>query len=258
MFVDPLAEQYIGWTPYHYVHQNPINLIDHTGMAAIDWEPDKNGNLISEVGDNSRTLADKLEISETEASKMINSQGLKRDNYVQTDANVKEGQTLKVNDTRQRIANIAEYNIGSESWNLDVSRGDYPEGSNKCNVFVGEVTSAAEASPGKPNVINPRMSKLPFVDEKYGFPLAGQWADSSYSIDNWRTLGANEKLMRGDIASYSFNYSDASGHVAIVTSRKGFTVGTSGTNNRISRSDFGFNPERSNGNKIVFRRYIGN
>src|SRR5690606_8606829 len=32
--VDPLAEEFVGWTPYHYVHQNPINLIDPTGMAA--------------------------------------------------------------------------------------------------------------------------------------------------------------------------------------------------------------------------------
>src|SRR5690554_5165689 len=35
--VDPLAEQFTGWTPYHYVHQNPINLIDPTGMSADGW-----------------------------------------------------------------------------------------------------------------------------------------------------------------------------------------------------------------------------
>src|SRR5690554_7906422 len=35
--VDPLAEQFMGWTPYHYVHQNPINLIDPTGMSADGW-----------------------------------------------------------------------------------------------------------------------------------------------------------------------------------------------------------------------------
>ena len=35
--VDPLAEEFVGWTPYHYVHQNPINLIDPTGMSADGW-----------------------------------------------------------------------------------------------------------------------------------------------------------------------------------------------------------------------------
>src|SRR5690554_2250671 len=38
--VDPLAEKYPNYTPYHYVHQNPINLIDPTGMSAEGLEHD--------------------------------------------------------------------------------------------------------------------------------------------------------------------------------------------------------------------------
>jgi hypothetical protein len=33
--VDPLAEKTM--TPYQYVHNNPVNLIDPTGMSADGW-----------------------------------------------------------------------------------------------------------------------------------------------------------------------------------------------------------------------------
>ena len=32
--VDPLASSFPSYTPYHYVHGNPVNLIDPTGMSA--------------------------------------------------------------------------------------------------------------------------------------------------------------------------------------------------------------------------------
>ena len=36
MCVDPLASDFPSWTPYHYVHNNPLRNTDPTGMSADD------------------------------------------------------------------------------------------------------------------------------------------------------------------------------------------------------------------------------
>jgi len=65
MNIDPLAEDFASWTPYHYVHNNPINMIDPTGMSA-EWVPTVNSDgstsYIAEDGDSAATLAEQYEI----------------------------------------------------------------------------------------------------------------------------------------------------------------------------------------------------
>ena len=45
--VDPHAENYYSWSPYHYAANNPIIITDPTGM---DWYQDKDGNTMWQKG----------------------------------------------------------------------------------------------------------------------------------------------------------------------------------------------------------------
>ena len=44
--VDPLASEFPGWNPYHYVHNNPLRFTDPTGMSAEDSGMGINNNLV--------------------------------------------------------------------------------------------------------------------------------------------------------------------------------------------------------------------
>ena len=109
--VDPLADhpQNLGWNPYHYTHNNPINMIDPTGMKA-EWVPDENGNLIAEQNDNAQTLATNYGYTEQEAQAFIDNSNVKLD----ANGNVVEGQTVNVeNRFTQLTSSQSQDEIGS-------------------------------------------------------------------------------------------------------------------------------------------------
>ncbi len=55
--VDPLAEQFQGWSPYNYTMNNPLNLTDPTGMAPEDWYMDAStGKILGKDGAETNNL----------------------------------------------------------------------------------------------------------------------------------------------------------------------------------------------------------
>ncbi|QJP35152.1 RHS repeat-associated core domain-containing protein [Nonlabens sp. Ci31] len=147
MNVDPLAEKFVAWSPYVYVHNNPINMTDPTGMEA-EWVPDQNGNLIAQAGDNAASLAKHLNISESKASNMINSQNLTRDNYVESDPSVTKDQTLIVDNIMTR---------GTDSETDTSDKTSYQYNCHDCSkaVVTGEELSSSMTSRGAPSLADP-------------------------------------------------------------------------------------------------------
>ena len=71
--VDPLANKYPHVTPYNFVENNPIMLVDPTGLGP--WQLDGNGGWIAEKGDGAETLAQDAGISRAQAYKKMEEQG---------------------------------------------------------------------------------------------------------------------------------------------------------------------------------------
>lgn len=85
--------------------------------------------------------------------------------------------------------------------------GDYPADSDKCNLFVYQVTTQAGATPGLPHGH--------WFWKRYP-PNAVDWTHPSVEIPQWRLLWIGERPEPGDVIAQSLNYVDATGHVMIV------------------------------------------
>jgi hypothetical protein len=73
--VDPKADKYFGWTPYNYVANNPIKLIDPNGKEWVDAKGNliyKNGAYTEHATGNHKRLGDELQKTKTGAEQFNN------------------------------------------------------------------------------------------------------------------------------------------------------------------------------------------
>jgi RHS repeat-associated protein len=147
---------------------------------------------------------------------------------------------------RNEIASIAEKYQGRTDWAFAVQKGIYGCNTNKCNVFVGDVTRAA----GAPVSIT--------VKGVTRYPLAGELADRSTPIANWRVLRVGERPQPGDIAAYKLpGHASYTGHSGIVTSVDADgTVHAMAAHETVIGPDEKFNPGIGAA-VITYRRFTG-
>lgn len=129
----------------------------------------------------------------------------------------------------------------------------FKQGTNKCNVFVNDILT--EAGINVAWIEHGHSKKIP-IYKNLSPPTAGEWANSSLLLNKWAVEGTP---MPGDIGAYSFNYSDASGHVGIIVT-DGVTISAGW--DRIEVNDAGFRQKNKTGTThdhdfTIFRRYKG-
>jgi RHS repeat-associated protein len=156
--VDPLAEAFPNWNPYNYTMQNPINLVDPTGMSSEsnDWHPDKNGNLVADAGDSTQSLADAQGISYDQAAIQLSDNG-----YTTNDKgifNLNVGDSVNTGSFNlSEVVVVGGSSKSSGSTNINFSEADVASkyigdqriysmsnkpGTIDCSRFTGDVASA--------------------------------------------------------------------------------------------------------------------
>ena len=133
------------------------------------------------------------------------------------------------------VVSDAVDNVGSTDWSYYKEKGRFPKNTNKCNLFVEDTLSD--------NGFNvPDMNGW----FSYNGPTAGQWGDPSVDIPGYPVVTNPQP---GDIIAIPHNYSDATGHVGIVTGSN-TTASHSSVSDSIQNNDWGHRP----GQSPVYRR----
>ncbi len=142
---------------------------------------------------------------------------------------------------RKHIVDNAVDELDSTEYAVKNNNGFFGDPKNKCNLFVSDVLSESDASPGTPNG---RLGLSP--------PSAGQWADPNYEIPNWKVV---ENPRAGDVVARARHYTDATGHVAIMDTK---TTSIGAGEFVVHRTAFGYDTSSEfihTGESYVYRRY---
>lgn len=142
------------------------------------------------------------------------------------------------------------YEYHRHEWSKHVTKGPYGPGTNKCNLFVCELSNASGAF--VPTAFN--KGKFP--------PLAEHWANPKVHIPGWEVVTDPRP---GDMAAATtwqkHRNKDGDewetahgGHVGLVVG-KNETISHSALADELVRNDWGFRPDQQG--QVVFRRYVG-
>nr|WP_320059444.1 RHS repeat-associated core domain-containing protein [uncultured Bacteroides sp.] len=214
--VDPLAEKYYSWSPYHYGANNPIITTDPTGM---DWYQDAHGNGFWQEGSANTVTRDNIIYSNIGATYTQNIGSGTSITYTQNELTSMTTNTLtsdqwvsqysksdwdgtpaskacnKASDTM--LANADVSSKGMEVVVNNAGNGRAGSANNKAADAINSMSTALDL--GKPTKVN--------IDRKANSSSADKMGDHFIVVE-----GKTETLKNSQVISTTFNYFDPGTH----------------------------------------------
>ena len=241
-----------------YVENAPLNKVDADGHGPPDSNPSFGGNSLEHYyfgldGVNDAACAELNGCGEEEQAQRQTEESGDEAAYVER---VQDGQqNLQTPDqqAQQQSGEGSDQNIDRRNQLAEAAYNEAKgqsttwaqgNGAPKCNVFVCDMLNKVGiGGPTYPGGNNPIVT--------------ADWANPKFKIDKWRVLGSVESPQAGDVAAYKENFSNATGHSAIVTGNENGKIWVVAAGSKTIYQTTAGSQYFGQGMVITYRRYTG-
>ncbi len=192
--VDPLFEKYVGMSPYNYCAGNPVKLMDPDGNRTFNIIDGEEGVCTEEIDDGVDAEFDIVREDFNILKETFDNHKDEYEDYLSQ---------LSLGSKGYDVALSARRNEGSSDYAYNVEKSPIPANYWKCNLFVYDMLT-------ENNVINK-------IKKGQTIPQAKDYTTNNNTRLKGLDVVTDGSVHLGDIIAGKHDYSDASGHVEIVT-----------------------------------------
>jgi hypothetical protein len=192
--VDPLFEKYAGMSPYNYCSGNPVKLMDPDGNRTFNIIDGEEGVCTEEIDDGVDAEFDIVREDFNILKETFDNHKDEYEDYLSQ---------LSLGSKGYDVALSARRNEGSSDYAYNVEKSPIPANYWKCNLFVYDMLT-------ENNVINK-------IKKGQTIPQAKDYTTNNNTRLKGLDVVTDGSVHLGDIIAGKHDYSDASGHVEIVT-----------------------------------------